>query len=199
MNEHLTADEVERLAETAGGARLAAPRGAHLERCDECRREIAALRSLHRRLASLGHVAVPPGFAAAVLRRVRLPVPWYDRVWALARAHWGALVTATAALALLTGAGGWWLFGAQGVAPVTLVSLAVDGLRELAVEGLLAVGRIAFQLGVVDAGSSIADRVGPAEALGGFALASAIGLLSLWTMLRLLRLAPRLARTSEAR
>lgn len=199
MNEHhLTPEEIERLADPAAGAALPAAPGAHLERCARCRTDLEEWRALDRRLASLGHLPVPQGFAARVLARVRLPVPWYDRAWAVARAHWGSLAAATASLALVTGVAGYWLFGAQGVSPLELTAFLLGGLRDLAVEGLLAAGRVAYRLGLVDAGSSVADRVGPTEAVGGLALVSATGLLALWTMLRLMRPAPRLAGTRRA-
>lgn len=199
MNEHLTPEEIERLADPAGGGALPAPRGAHLERCGRCRTGLEEWRALDRWLAALGHVPVPAGFAARVMARVRLPVPWYDRAWSVARAHWGSLAAAAAVLAVVTGAAGYWLFGAQGVAPLELTAFLLGGLRDLAVEGLLAAGRVAYRLGLVDAGSSIADRIGATEALGGLALASTTGLLALWTMLRLMRPAPRLAGTRDAR
>ena len=58
--------------------------------------------------------------------------------------------------------------------------------------GLLAVGRAAYDVGLADAGSTLADQLSPTRAFGGLALASMVGLLALVTMMRLMRPTPRL-------
>jgi len=139
---------------------------------------------LERAFAHLPHVVPPPGFATGVMARVRLPIPWHARLWRFARRRRIALAGAAASTLATTGAGAMWLFGSQGVRPVQLVTYLLAGLQDLAVRGLVTVGRIGYALGLVDAGTTI-PGISPATALGGLALASTIGLLSLWVMARL--------------
>jgi len=145
---------------------------------------------LEQALGRLPGIAPSPGFAAAVMARVQLPIPWRARLWRFARRRRAALAGAAASTLAATGAAAAWLFGAQGVRPVQFLTYLLDGIQDLAGRGLVAVGRTAYELGLVDSGTTIPD-IGPATALGGLALASAIGLLSLWAMTRLMRAQPQ--------
>ena len=87
----------------------------------------------------------------------------------------------------VSGGGAAWLFGAQGLAPGQLLAVVVGGARTVLVDAMLAAGRLAYRLGLVDAGGSIVDRISPTAALGSLALANLVGFASLWFMARLFR------------
>lgn len=148
---------------------------------------------LERVLAGLPRLAPSPGFATAVMARVRLPVPWHERLWRFARRRRTALSTTAASLVGITAAGATWLFGLQGVTPAQVGVVLWTGVADVAVRGLLALGRAGYELGLLDAGTAITDRISPTQALGGLGLASLIGLASLWVMVRLLRSTPPVA------
>lgn len=148
---------------------------------------------LDRVFGALPRLAPSPGFATAVLARVRLPIPWHRRLWRFARRRRTALATATASLVGITGAGAAWLFGLEGVTLTQVGVVLWSGVRDLAVRGLVAVGRAGYELGLLDAGTAITDRISATQALGGLGLASLVGLLSLWIMVRLLRSTPAAA------
>lgn len=145
---------------------------------------------LERLLARLPGLAPSPGFATGVMTRVRLPVPWHQRLVRFARRRRVALASAAASTVAVSAGGLSWLLG-SGVTPLQLGAFLLAGMRELAVRGLLAVGGVAYELGLVDAGSAITN-ISPTAALGGLALVSAVGLLSLLAMVRLMRPVPRL-------
>ncbi len=145
---------------------------------------------LERALARLPRLAPSPGFATAVLARVRLPIPWPRRAWRFARRRQTALAGASAAAVGMVGAGAAWLFAVQGIAPSQVAGFALGAARELALQALLALGRFAYQSGIVDPGGSLAYRVSPTTAIGGLALLSLLGLMSMWVMSRLWRPPP---------
>ena len=193
MKQHLTHDEIEQLAGASGSA-AAASLTAHVDRCERCRGEIRAWRALNGRLTQLRRISPAPGFASHVILRVRLPVPWHERALAFTRRRWGVVTTAAAALAVTLTGSAYWLFEAQGLRPVELAAFLLDGARDMAVSAMLTVGRVAYDLGIVDAGSTLADQLTATQALGGLALAGTIGLVALLTMLRLMRPTPWLIR-----
>jgi len=148
---------------------------------------------LEHALAALPRMAPAPGFAAAVMARVRLPIPWHERVWRFARRRRTALATAVASLVGVSGAGAAWLFGLQGVTLGQVGIYVWTGVRDLAIRGLLTLGRAGYELGLLDAGTAITDRISPTQALGGLGLASLAGLLAVWAMVRLARSMPPVA------
>ncbi len=191
MSKHLTQDEIELFAK-AGGSPTPEARRTHADTCARCLEDIRAWRALDGQLVRLRQVSPTPGFTSRVMGRVRLPVPLHERALALARRRW-ALVTAAAAALTLTATGSaYWLFGSQGLTPLEIGAFLLGGARDLAVSGLLALGRVAYDFGLVDAGSMFADQLSPTQALGGLALAGTIGLLAAATMMRLMRPTPRL-------
>jgi hypothetical protein len=141
---------------------------------------------LDQALASMPRTVATPGFAMRVMTRVRLPIPWHQRAWRFARRQRAALTGATASTLAVSGAGAVWLFGVQGVTPIQFLTFVFGGVRDLAVRGLVAFGGIGYELGLLDAGTAITD-ISPTAALGSLALASAIGALSLFVMVRLMR------------
>ena len=145
---------------------------------------------LERLVARLPRLAPSPGFATAVMSRVRLPIPWHARLVRFARRRRVALAGAAASTVAASAAGLAWLLG-SGVTPLQVGALVLGGARDLAVRALIAAGGIGYELGLVDAGSAITN-ISPTAALGGLALTSAVGLLSLLAMVRLSRTSPRL-------
>ena len=143
--------------------------------------------ALDRALSRLRTWSPAPAFASAVMARVRLPVPWPERLLRFARRRRAALATAGAAMLTVSGGAAAWLFGAQGLAPGQLLAVAFSGARTVLVDTMLAAGRLAYRIGLVDAGGSIVERISPAAALGSLALSSLVGLASLWFMARLFR------------
>lgn len=145
---------------------------------------------LERLLERLPRLTPSPGLATAVMARVRLPVPWHARLVRFARRRRVALAGAAASTVAASAAGIAWLVG-SGITPLQIGALLVAGARDLAMRALITAGGIGYDLGLVDAGSSITN-ISPTAALGGLALTSAVGLLSLLAMVRLMRPAPRL-------
>ncbi|WP_423924394.1 hypothetical protein [Candidatus Palauibacter sp.] len=143
--------------------------------------------ALDRELGRLPGWLPAPGFASAVLARVRLPVPWPERLLRFARRRRAALATAgTATLSVSAGVAAW-LFGVGGFAPGQLLAFTLDGARAVLVDAALAAGRVGYRLGLVDAGGSVLDRISPAAALTSLALSGLAGMASLWVMTALFR------------
>ncbi len=191
MSKHLTQDEIELFAK-AGGSPAPEARRTHAKTCARCQEDIGAWRALDGHLARLRQISPAPGFTSQVMARVRLPVPMYERAFALARRRWALVTAAAAALALTVTGSAYWLFESQGLAPIEVGAFLLGGARDLAVRGLLALGRVAYDLGLVDAGTTFADQLSATQALGGLALAGMIGLLAVASMVRLMRPTPGL-------
>ena len=143
--------------------------------------------ALDHQLARLPGWSPAPGFATAVLSRVRLPVPWPERLLRFVGRRRTALAAASTATLAVSGGGAAWLFGTQGFGPGQLLTLAAAGARALLLDVALAAGRLAYRLGLVDAGGSILDRINPTVALTSLALSSVAGIASLWVMATLFR------------
>ena len=152
---------------------------------------------IDRALARVPQPVPPAGFATSVMARVRLPIPWHQRIARFARRRRVALASAAASTVAVSAAGATWLFGAQGVTPAQFVTFVLGGVRDLVVRGLVALGGVGYELGLVDAGMSITD-INPMAAVGSLALASVVGVSSLFVMARLMRTGPelRLSRTT---
>lgn len=191
MGKHLTHDEIELFAK-ASGSPTSEERRTHAETCARCREDIREWRTLDRRLAGLRRISPEPGFTSRVMARVRLPVPMHERALALARRRWALVTAAAAALALSVTGSAYWLLDSQGLTPLEVGAFLLGGARDLAVRGMLALGQVGYDLGLVDAGSTFADRLSATQALGGLALAGTIGLLAVVSMMRLMRLGPGL-------
>lgn len=109
VNRHLLPAEIDLLLDGEVGFGTA-PLKAHVRRCEECRSELDAARSLVRQLEHLPRYAPTALFTDRVMARVQIYVPWYvtllDRLRAFvpqsrpARAFAGA--GAVAMLALVT-------------------------------------------------------------------------------------------------
>lgn len=191
MSKHLSHDEIELFAK-AGSSPTPKERRTHADTCARCREDIRAWRVLDGQLAQLRRTSPAPGFPGRVMANVRLPVPVHERALALARRRWALVTAAAAALAFTVTGTTYWLFDSQGLAPLEVGVFLLGGVRDLVVSGMLALGRVAYDFGLVDAGSTFADQLSASQALGALALAGMIGLLAVASMMRLMRPAPRL-------
>lgn len=189
LEEHLTTEEMDLLLETSETP----PRrvAEHLERCEACRGEAAALRRLDRELARLPRFEVGPQFVASVMSRVRLPVPLYQRAWAAVRERLLLVAATLVAVAAAATALGWWMLGSRGVTPVALAAYAVEALRAAVLQGIIAVGRLAYEIGAVDLVSGLLQGVDPVQGLAMLAAVGSLGLAALLTAWKLME-RPRL-------
>lgn len=182
---HLDSEHLENLA--ARRAR-ALPSGtvAHLEACPRCRGELEQLRRLHVAMAALAPLGPEAGFADRVLARVRLPLPLRARVLQTVRAH--RLTTAAALGGAIGAIAGGVFLGAQypGLTPMALTAFLVD--RSLAVlwSGVLAVGRLAYEAGLVAGVEALLQQLTVGGALLLLATMSLVGMGTTRIMLRLL-------------
>ena len=111
----------------------------HLERCENCRRELEALRKTHERVLSIAPPAPAPKLRTRVLAAAREvivrplpPVPWWRRLWA-------PVPIAAAAAVLIAGVGfGLWWWSGQPLPvpslqlPQALVTVDVSPLESVA-------------------------------------------------------------------
>ena len=105
VNRHLLPAEIDLLLDGEVGFGTA-PLKAHVRRCEECRSELDAARSLVRQLEHLPRFAPSPLFAQRVMSRVHIYVPWYitvlDRLRALApRSRPGRILAGAGAVSML--------------------------------------------------------------------------------------------------
>lgn len=196
MSQHLSHDEIERLAK-AGGSPAPEAHRTHVATCARCEEEVRAWMALDGQLAQLPHISPAPGFASRVMGSVRLPMPWSERALALARRRWALVTAAAASLALAVTGTAYWVVQTQGVTLLEIGAFLLGGARDLVVRGMLALGRVGYDLGLVDAGSTFADQLSATQALGGLALAGMIGLLAVASMMRLMRPSPRLVEAAS--
>lgn len=156
----------------------------HLESCGRCRRELRSLRSLDGALAGLPRLEPSPGFTDAVMQRVRLPVPWYGRLWARVVRHWLAISFVLSG-AVSGGLVAWWV--------TTRPELTFGGLADFTLERVSALfwslvvagGRLAWRTGIPDALAELARSVDPVAALMGMAVLALCSLTAGAVMARL--------------
>ena len=115
VNRHLLPAEIDLLLDGEVGFGTA-PLKAHVRRCEDCRSELDAARSLVRRLEHLPRFAPPPLFAQRVMARVHVYVPWYITVLDRLR----ALVPQSRPARILAGVG-----AVSMLAIITVLSLSV--------------------------------------------------------------------------
>jgi hypothetical protein len=184
---HLSPDELDLCAAAASDPDYPETLGAHLRTCVACRDDVAFVRALDSRLATLPYAHTSPGFSGRVLARVQLPKPWSERMRAAVRRRWAAAAATTAALAVTVGGMSFWLFGQLGVTPGGLVTFVYEGVQGLMVRGFIAAGRLLYNLGVIDLGSTVLNDIGLAQALMAMA---ALGLLVVTAFLATIQLVP---------
>lgn len=191
---HLTQEEFElflpRLRERSGAA--APPEGhrAHLRACDRCREELERLRTVDRMLADLPALEPSDNFTEAVMDRVRLPLPWYRRLWSAVTERW--LLSVLAVLgAGATGGFGAWILARPGVSLDGLSSLVLERLSSLFWTAVVSLGRLVWESGLPATLRSLAGSFEPVEAAGGMAALALASLAAGYLMTRLMTESPR--------
>jgi len=184
---HLAPDELDLCATAASDPGFPETLDAHLRTCVACRDDVAFVRALDSRLATLPYAHTSPGFTGRVLARTRLPKPWSERALAAVRRRWAVAAATTAALAVTVGGMSFWLFGQLGVTPGGLVTFVYEGVQGVMVRGFITAGRLLYNLGVIDLGSTVLNDIGLAQALMAMA---ALGLLVVTAFLATMQLVP---------
>ena len=184
---HLSPDEVDRCVSAASDSGYPDALGEHLRVCTVCRDDVAFARALARHLATLPYARTSPGFSGRVMARVRLPRPWGERAFVFVRRRWAVAAATAAALAVTIGGMSFWLFGQQGITPVGLATFVYEGTQGVVVRGFIGAGRLLYDLGVVDLGSTLLNDIGLAQALMAMA---ALGLLVVTAFLATIQLVP---------
>lgn len=183
---HLSQEELElflpRLREERSGPRP--EHKAHLEDCGRCRRELRALRSLDGALAGLPPLEPSSGFTDTVMARVRLPVPWYRRLWARVVRHWMAVALALSG-AVSSGLVAWWVAARPELTFGGLADFTLERISALFWSLVVAGGRLAWRTGIPDALAELLRSVDPVEALVGMAVLALCSLTAGAVMARL--------------
>lgn len=186
---HLAPEAVERIAL---GAETTPGEARHLAGCARCRAEIGETRTLHAGLLELPSLAPSTGFADRVMARVRLPSPVWVRALDALRSPSGALAAAAGVLLAVVGTATWLLAYPQ-VTPGGVVSLLADRGTAFAWQAVLAAAKVVYDSGLTSLFQAFRADLTPWSAAGALATLTVMGIGSLWVMLRLLDVRPRLA------
>lgn len=139
---HPTAERLQAFAENALGDGDRAVVESHLVSCTTCQADLEEWRSLFTLLSTLPQHSPSPHFADLVMKRVKLPDPWYVKAAARIGAQlqvftpqttrgW-ALATACMSLpVMLFGALTAWLLSKPYITPQGLVAFAADRLNNM--------------------------------------------------------------------
>jgi len=198
IERHLTREERELFLPDVGPERPPVALRSHVDSCDRCRGEVEDLRALHAALASLPRMDPRPGFAEAVMARVRLPVPWHARAWNAVRGRWLPVVLAAALVAVTVGAGAWWLASQPELTLGGLVTFTFHRLTALFWTAVVAGGRLAWESGVPGFLRTTAGRIGVTGALAGMAALVVASLLTTVAMAKMVAPDWSLARTRRS-
>lgn len=182
---HLTPDELELCLDRDAPWGRSAWVHDHLRECDACQTDLEFIDALDRRLVTLPREVPTPGFHGRVMARVELPASWHAQLTADLRAHWRAVAATATVLLMALGGMGYWLFGEQGLTPVDLAGVVIGGLESVALRALMASGRLLYNLGLVDLGSSIMQE--PVQVFSALALFGTLSVLALLATTRLMR------------
>lgn len=183
---HLSQEELERFVPRLREGRSGPPgeHRRHLEDCGSCRRELRSLRSLDEALAGLPPLAPSAGFTDAVMQRVRLPVPWYRRLWAAVAPHWLAVALGFSG-AVSGGLVAWWVATRPELTLGGLAGFTLDRLSALFWSLVVGAGRLFWRTGLPDALAGLVRSVDPVEALVGMAVLALCSLTAGTVMARL--------------
>ena len=193
---HLTPEAVERIGM---GGEPADAEARHLQSCTRCRHEVAELGSLQVRLAALVRLAPPSGFADRVMARVQLPTPMWIRALDGVRAHRMRTAAVVATLvAAITGTLSWLTAYPQ-VTPGTMASLLWERGTGLLWQGVLSIGRVAYDSGLFTVLEAFRADLNAWSAVGALATLALVGSASLWMLMRLMELSPRTIRWGTER
>ncbi len=193
---HLVPEAVERIA--LGAEPAPAERG-HLASCGRCRREVGELGTLHASLAHLPPLAPASDFADRVMARVRLPEPaWVRTLAGLRSSPRRALATAAALVAAVLGAATWAVAYPQ-LTPVQVATFVFDRGTTLVWQAVISAARVVYDSGLTSLMSGVRADLSVWSATGALATLALVGFGSLWIMLRLLDVSPRLLRSGTGR
>lgn len=199
---HLSEEELELfLPESpaeAGGAIPVSARN-HLEGCRSCRNHLAELESVHTALRSLPELSPSPGFTGAVMERVRLPMPWYARVWSMLREHWLVAVLVVIGLGVTVGGTSLWLAGQPGLTVGGLVDFVLGRVTATFWAVILALGRLIYTTGLPDLVDVVRRQVGLAEMAGAMAMLTLASLAAAAGMAKLLTPPPMAMHAGRSR
>ncbi len=195
-SKHLSALELEQLAEDALSSGEAAQARSHLEACRRCAGELDSYRGLYLMLGAMPRFAPSPGFSEQVMARVRIApqesliTAWLRRLIPTTKRGWlllGTIVTApsTPVLALF----GWILLQPL-VTPTALfqwIMLRIQSTTQAfgAWVGEQAAGAWSWEL--LDFAYSFLQAIPTGALTGAFALISICIPLSAWGLLKLTR------------
>lgn len=185
---HLTPDEIEAAADES--ASLPRARRAHAGSCATCAHEVAELRRLSSMLAALPARAPSAGFADRVMARVVLPVPWHRRMHAAVRERSAAGIGVAATLAALLAGAGLWAVRFPNLRPLAVVAWVASLAGDLAWQGAIAVGRLAYVMGLTDLAGALQADLSLATAFAALATIALVGVGALAVMVRLVRYEP---------
>lgn len=187
---HLSQEELElflpRIREEEPGADLRS----HLEGCRRCRRELRDLRSLDEALAGLPEMQPSARFADAVMARVRLPAPWYQKLWSTVVERWllaALIVTGGGA----TGGFTLWIASRPDISLGGLASFVVERLTALFWAVVVAAGRLTWESGLPGTVRELATSVELFEAAAAMALLSGLTAGVAFLMKQLMTAQPR--------
>lgn len=194
---HLTQEELElflpRLRRRDGAAEPPEGLRGHLESCGRCHGRLEDLRSLDRTLAGLPPLEPSPGFTEAVMSRVRLPAPWYRRLWNAVVERW-LLATVVVLGAGATGGFGAWIALRPDVSLGGLTELALERVSALFWTLLVGLGRLLWESGLPATVRGLAGSVELVEAAAAMAVLTLSALAAGWVMVRLMTESPPQAR-----
>lgn len=193
MNRHLEQDELERFVprlRAEGAAEPAAELRAHVERCDRCRREVVTLRRLDEALAGMPDHRPSPDFVDSVMARVRLPVPWYRRLWAEMTERWAPVLGCVAGVGASAGVTTWWIASNPEVSFGGLASFALERVSTLFWSLLVGLGQRLWASGLPGTLRSLVESVEPLEAILVLAVLSLCAVSAGAVMARLLGASP---------
>jgi hypothetical protein len=185
INRHLTADELE-LA-TADFVGLSNAHRRHVEVCPQCAAGIIDTRVVSVALRSLPVVSPRPGFAERVMAHVTLPLPWHRRAAAAARDRKRESAGFAGVLATLAAGAGIWAIRFPDLRPIALATWIAGQAGDLLWQASMAMGRMAYSLGLTDLASAIGADLTVGSAVAGLATVALMSIGSLHIMIRLIR------------
>lgn len=193
MNRHLDQDELERFlprlrAEGAGapGAELRE----HVDGCDRCHRELAALRRLDERLASLPFHEPSPNFVEAVMARVELPLPWYRKAWAAVVERWVVVVASLSGVGASAGLAAWWIGSRPELTVGGLAGFVLERASALFWSAVIGLGQRIWATGLPASLRTLVESIEPLEAALAMAVLSLCAVAAGAVMTRLLDAEP---------
>jgi hypothetical protein len=190
-NSHLAPEARERIGM---GGEPGPGESRHLASCDRCRREVAEIGSLQARFSALVPLVPSAGFVNRVMARVQLPAPGWSRALDGLRLHppRAAAFAATAVAAVIGTIA--WLTTYPQVTPGVVAKLVFERGTSLVWQAVVAVGRVAYDLGLLTLVEAFRVDLNAWSAVGALATLTLVGMVSLWTMLKLMEVSPGVIR-----